>query len=135
MEEDPFKIDFQRDIGVREARTLYRHLVSSLANSYLDLHTKQHECFGERFRSIKECTSSDEVPITPGQRDLAGIITRASNMSSVEFSFLRCFDKRNREKYGALRLSFGAYDWDEIKDGDRSLVQDIRSVVNQYFKR
>jgi hypothetical protein len=135
MTEDPFKIDFQRDIGVREARTLCRHLVLNLSDScYLDLYTKQHECFGERFRS-KGYVSPNEVPVTTGERNLSGAITRTSNMSSVEFSFLRCFDKRDRERYASLRLGVGAYDWDELQEENRALVQDIRNVVNQYFQR
>jgi hypothetical protein len=128
MAEDPFKIDFSREIGVREARTLCRHLVANLSGCYLDLNTKQFEHFGDRLR-IQDYASPDEVQLSPGERNLSGHITRISDLSSTELNFLRCFDQRGRQRYVGLKLLFNAYDWDEINEKDRNLVQDVRIVV------
>jgi len=127
------QINFPKSIGQLEARKICRYLVSTLEGEcYVSLHTDKHETFGQRFTPKPKTLG--EVPLTLGDVNLTGSITRTDNVTMVEFAFLKEYDQRDRLKYQKLRLSIGVYDWDEISKDSRALVTDIRSQVENYFQ-
>lgn len=129
---DQMNISFPRIIGRNEARTLLRHLVFSMpANCCIDLRIEASEHLGERLRD-RSYRNKDEVRVTSGDYSLSGVILD-EHLTSAEFTLSKTHDKCHRLAYDSLRLSFGAYDWDEISERERQLVANLRTRVQAYF--
>lgn len=130
------KVQFPKNIGQKEARKLCRYLAYNLdGNCYLSLSTKKQDTFGQRFQERERRPKSlEEIPMIPGTVNLAGGITRTTDLSQVEFVFSFAHQERmDRTLYKGLELSFGVYDWDEISPQNRDLVNDVKDAVHEYF--
>ena len=129
------EVQFPKQIGQKEARTLCRYLVVNLkGDCYVSLHTDKHETFGDRLPATKPQTLED-VPLISQTQKLSGSVTRIDNLANIEFFFnVVYYSRMDRNLYDGMHLAQGVYDWNEMDPSGQALATDIRSTVKEYFK-